>query len=152
MTTQGDATPGQRYIATQFYKADSPQARMFDGTGIVPTEFVLASDHHAALAAANEKHRFGSCEVCWNMAWVPCPESEPNAVPMKCSNGTTYWRCDYCWMKQQLAAARAEAVALRTALKGALLWTDEEHDVDDWRTLANQALATVPPQPTPGGE
>jgi hypothetical protein len=61
-----------------------------------------------ALDAEREKVKFGSCEVCWNLAWVLCRDDEPNAVPMKCANGTTYWRCDYCWYKQQLATLQAQ--------------------------------------------
>ena len=61
-----------------------------------------------ALDAEREKVKFGSCEACWNLAWVLCRDDEPNAVPMKCANGTTYWRCDYCWYKQQLATLQAQ--------------------------------------------
>jgi len=66
------------------------------------------ADAQRALDAEREKVKFGSCEVCWNLAWVLCRDDEPNAVPMKCANGTTYWRCDYCWYKQQLATLQAQ--------------------------------------------
>lgn len=65
-------------------------------------------DAQRALDAEREKVKFGSCEACWNLAWVLCRDDEPNAVPMKCANGTTYWRCDYCWYKQQLATLQAQ--------------------------------------------
>ena len=75
---------------------------------------VLHADAQRALDVEREKVKFGSCEACWNLAWVLCRDDEPNAVPMKCANGTTYWRCDYCWYKQQLATLQAQLDQLAT--------------------------------------
>ena len=80
------------------------------------------ADLRSAFNAEREKVKFGSCEVCWNLAWVLCRDDEPNAVPMKCANGTTYWRCDYCWYKQQLATLQAQLRQVEgelAAMKGA---------------------------------
>lgn len=41
----------ERYIATQFYKADSPESRILGESGLVPSEFVLAADAQRALDA-----------------------------------------------------------------------------------------------------
>ena len=45
----------ERYIATQFYKADSPESRILGESGLVPSEFVLAADAQRALDAEREK-------------------------------------------------------------------------------------------------
>ena len=45
----------ERYIATQFYKADSPESRILGESGLVPSEFVLATDAQRALDAEREK-------------------------------------------------------------------------------------------------
>ena len=36
---------------------------------------------------------------------------------------------------------------LVVALRKAILWTDEEHDVDNWRPLASAALVTISLEP-----
>ena len=41
----------ERYVATQFYKADSPESRILRESGIAPSEFVLAADAQATIAA-----------------------------------------------------------------------------------------------------
>ena len=45
----------ERYIATQFYKADSPESRILGESGLVPSEFVLAADAQRALDVEREK-------------------------------------------------------------------------------------------------
>lgn len=41
----------ERYVATQFYRADSPESRILRESGMVPSEFVLAADAQATIAA-----------------------------------------------------------------------------------------------------
>ena len=45
----------ERYIATQFYKADSPESRILGESGLVPSEFVLATDAQRAIDAERKK-------------------------------------------------------------------------------------------------
>ncbi len=41
----------------------------------------------------------GACEHCLYCVWESCAQNAPNAIEMKCSNGSTWWRCGYCRMK-----------------------------------------------------
>ena len=45
----------ERYVATQFYKADSPESRILRESGIAPSEFVLAADAQATIAALQDE-------------------------------------------------------------------------------------------------
>ena len=45
----------ERYTATQFYRADSPESRILGESGLVPSEFVLAEDAQRALDAERER-------------------------------------------------------------------------------------------------
>ena len=45
----------ERYVATQFYKADSPESRILRESGIAPSEFVLAADAQATIAALEQR-------------------------------------------------------------------------------------------------
>ena len=60
----------ERYIATQFYKADSPESRILGESGLVPSEFVLAADAQRALDAEREKvKRLSTCGTDHSTPW-----------------------------------------------------------------------------------
>lgn len=56
------------------------------------------------------RRRFGSCEKCLTDAWRICTQGAPDAVEMKCSNGSIWWHCDYC-------ASKADLTRLRTLVR-----------------------------------
>lgn len=45
----------ERYVATQFYKADSLESRILRESGMVPSEFVLVADAQATIAALEQR-------------------------------------------------------------------------------------------------
>ncbi|TXH56318.1 MAG: hypothetical protein E6Q97_06590 [Desulfurellales bacterium] len=57
----------------------------------------------ARVQELEARQHFGACAKCLTNAWRICKEGTPDAVEMKCSNGSTWWLCDYCSMKIRLA-------------------------------------------------
>ena len=53
----------ERYVATQFYKADSPESRILRESGIAPSEFVLAADAQATIAALQARVQELTAEI-----------------------------------------------------------------------------------------
>lgn len=53
----------------------------------------------AQLEALKLGKEVGACEHCLYCVWESCAQNAPNAIEMKCSNGSTWWRCGYCRMK-----------------------------------------------------
>ena len=53
----------------------------------------------AQLEALKLGKEVGACEHCLYCVWESCAPDVPNAIEMKCSNGSTWWRCGYCRMK-----------------------------------------------------
>ena len=83
-------------------------------------ELVLYTDAQATIAALQARvkelearQHFGACAKCLTNAWRICKEGTPDAVEMKCSNGSTWWLCDYCLSKEQLTQRTAECDALK---------------------------------------
>lgn len=71
----------ERYIATQFYKADSPESRILGESGLVPSEFVLAADAQRALDAEREKVK----ELVANQAeYEKCTDEQITALNQGC--------------------------------------------------------------------
>ena len=78
------------------------------------------ADAQAAIAALQARvqelearQHFGACAKCLTNAWRICKEGTPDAVEMKCSNGSTWWLCDYCLSKEQLTQRTAELEAAK---------------------------------------
>jgi len=89
----------ERYIATQFYKADSPESRILGESGLVPSEFVLAADAQRALDAEREKVK----ELVANQAeYEKCTDEQITALNQGC--------LDY---EKQIATLQAQLAALR---------------------------------------
>lgn len=71
----------ERYIATQFYKADSPESRILGESGLVPSKFVLAADAQRALDAEREKVK----ELVANQAeYEKCTDEQITALNQGC--------------------------------------------------------------------
>ena len=66
----------------------------------------------AQLEALKLGKEVGACEHCLYCVWESCAPDVPNAVEMKCSNGSTWWRCWYCFTKQRVALLEGENKAL----------------------------------------
>ena len=76
----------ERYIATQFYKADSPESRILGESGLVPSEFVLAADAQRALDAEREKvKRLSTCGTDHSTPWwqVKCEDLEAQLATLR---------------------------------------------------------------------
>lgn len=71
----------ERYTATQFYRADSPESRILGESGLVPSEFVLAADAQRALDAEREKVK----ELVANQAeYEKCTDEQITALNQGC--------------------------------------------------------------------
>jgi hypothetical protein len=88
--------------------------------GWVVVDDYVEPDAQAAIAALQARVRelearqhFGACAKCLTNAWRICKEGTPDAVEMKCSNGSTWWLCDYCLSKEQLTQRTAELEAAK---------------------------------------
>ena len=103
--------PLQTWWATELYPTSDE-----DNFGVVGNfEVVKAADAQATIAALQARvqelearQHFGACAKCLTNAWRICKEGTPDAVEMKCSNGSTWWLCDYCLSKEQLTQRTAE--------------------------------------------
>ena len=76
----------ERYIATQFYKADSPESRILGESGLVPSEFVLAADAQRALDVEREKvKRLSTCGTDHSTPWwqVKCEDLEAQLATLQ---------------------------------------------------------------------
>ena len=62
----------------------------------------------ARVQELEARQHFGTCAKCLTNAWRICKEGTPDAVEMKCSNGSTWWLCDYCLSKAQLTQRTVE--------------------------------------------
>lgn len=90
----------------------------------------LKAERDAALERVREleaRHHFGACAKCLTCAWRICQQDTPEAVEMKCSNGSTFWRCDYCYSKDRLAELEAAVKA----------WADSMEHLERFRTEDN---------------
>ena len=67
----------------------------------------------ARVKELEARQHFGACAKCLTNAWRICKEGTPDAVEMKCSNGSTWWLCDYCLSKEQLTQRTAELEAAK---------------------------------------
>ena len=91
----------ERYIATQFYKADSPESRILGESGLVPSEFVLAADAQRALDAEREKVK----ELVANQAeYEKCTDEQITALNQGCLD----YEKQIATLQAQLAAAQNE--------------------------------------------
>ena len=93
----------ERYIATQFYKADSPESRILGESGLVPSEFVLAADAQRALDAERER--------------VKELERSRNSFEQRCEELSEI----DCGLRDQLATLQAQLARWKEAL-GEWLW------------------------------
>ena len=132
--TDEAATPGQRYQVRNGPYITVIYDTIENKQMLVSDVCQMLNDHQAALAAANER-----------------AEQWKEVFDRQCD--------DVAYLKQQLAAARAEAVALREAIEWALGCSGDfvvrkRGEGPFWwrKELRERALAAVPPQPTPGGE
>ena len=132
--TDKAATPVQRYQVRNAPYITVIYDTIENKQMLVSDVCQMLNDHQAALAAANER-----------------AEQWKEVFDRQCD--------DVAYLKQQLAAARAEAVALREAIEWALGCSGDfvvrkRGEGPFWwrKELRERALAAVPPQPTPGGE
>ena len=77
--------------------------------------------------------------------------SDPNTFAVRlaldydrCAKNDAKLADDWAEAVAAIRELRAERYRLRIALDTALLWSDEEYDVRDWRQTARAALATPP--------
>ena len=118
----------ERYIATQFYKADSPESRILGESGLVPSEFVLAADAQRALDAEREKVK----ELVANQAeYEKCTDEQITALNQGC--------LDY---EKQIATLQAQ-LAVVTAVGAITHQTDEPREDYIDRVTLNWLASTV---------
>ncbi len=67
--------------------------------GSVRIDRAILQQRVAQLESLKLGKEVGACEHCLYCVWESCAQNAPNAIEMKCSNGSTWWRCGYCRMK-----------------------------------------------------
>jgi len=63
------------------------------------------ADLQSQLAAKQK----AACNICWTVSWVPIDPKVPKEVDVNyLAEGLNLYRCDYCWLKQQVAQLQEE--------------------------------------------
>jgi len=111
----------ERYVATQFYKADSPESRILRESGIAPSEFVLAADAQATIAALQAQ-----LATCFKLSGADPDGNEDWRLAPHAVEEVTRLRNDCDELGDETGALR-EQLAQRTAECDALKLVNDTH-------------------------
>ena len=119
-------------------------------------ELTQVQQRVAQLESLKLGKEVGACEHCLYCVWESCAQNAPNAIEMKCSNGSTWWRCGYCRMKADHARVLGLLAQVTEIADMMLKGTECEHDVGlcscEHRRIVKQAQRSLPAQPVLGGK
>lgn len=56
------------------------------------------------------------CDQCLGVNWIPCKPDDPGAIHSSSANISQYWRCGYCFYKQEAATLRQRVGAIEALI------------------------------------